>query len=176
MKAPKSLAQILTQVNLPSPLPKLLFKFTQSKSTQNSGQSAFKDRINTSSSLLSERSQNKWANIDNFDEFPSLSPASVKKSLPLIEWSERRSQQKRLVLSNDDDNSAPSTVTRARREITTKSFKQTKLKSQERRDTAIKAQRAARRRDAKARKEAKLMKPRKEDVSQLINRLRSSSL
>ena len=67
-------------------------------------------------------------------------------------------------------------MTRARRGVTTKSFKQTKLESQERRDTAIKAQRAARRRDAKARKEAKLMKPRKEDVSQLINRLRSSSL
>ena len=63
---------------------------------------------------------------------------------------------------------------RTRREITTKSFKQTKLKK--RRDTAIKAQRAARRRDAKARKKAKLMKSRKEDVSQLINRLRSSSL
>ena len=65
---------------------------------------------------------------------------------------------------------------RARRGITTKSFKQTKLKSQERRDTNLKAQRAAKRRDAKARKETKLMKPRKEDISQLINRLRSSSL
>ena len=40
----------------------------------------------------------------------------------------------------------------------------------------LKAKRAARRRDAKARKEAKLMKSRKKDVSQLINRLRSSSL
>ena len=57
--------------------------------------------------------------------------------------------------------------------MTTKSFKQTKLESQERRDTDLKARRAARRRDAKARKEAKLIKPRKEDVSQLI---RSCSL
>ena len=85
MRAPKSLAQILTQVVLPSPLPELLFKSTQPKSTQNPGQSASKDRINTPSPLLSERSQNKWADIDDFDEFPPLSPASVRKSLPLIE-------------------------------------------------------------------------------------------
>ena len=60
--------------------------------------------------------------------------------------------------------------------MTTKSFKQTKLESQERRDMDLKAQWAVRCRDVKVRKEAKLMKPRKEDVSQLINRLRSSSL
>ena len=143
---------------------------------QNPGQSGSEDRINTPSPLPTEQPQNEWANIDDFDEFPSLSPASARKHIALMEWPDRRSQQKNLVLPEDPEDPTPSAVTRSRRGVATKSFKQARLESQEHRDAQGKAHRANQRREAAVRKQAKLMKPRKEDVSQLVNRIRSSSL
>ena len=143
-------------------------------------QSPSKDRINTPSPLQSGLPLDNWADINDFDDIPPLSPASVRKALPLMKWPDRRSQQKRLVLSEDPDPTPEeptrSAVTRARRGLTTKSFKQARLESQKGHNADLKAQRAVKRREAIARKQAKMMKPGKEDVSQLTERLRSSSL
>ena len=65
---------------------------------------------------------------------------------------------------------------RARRGVAAKSFKKVRLKSHEGHEQEAKAQRAAQRTAAAARKQAKMMKPRKENVSQLTDRLLSSSL
>ena len=92
-----------------------------------------------------------------------------------MEWPHRLSQQRALVIPDDAAPSA-SAVTRARRGVAAKSFKKASLESQQGHEQEAKAQRAAQRRDAKARKEAKMMKPRKKDVSQLADRLLSTSL
>ena len=90
-----------------------------------------------------------------------------------MKWPHRLSQQRALVVS---DNSISSAVIRVRRGVAAKSFKKASLKSQEGREQEAKAQRAAQRTAAAARKQAKMMKPRKKNVSQLADRLLSSSL
>ena len=85
-----------------------------------------------------------------------------KKALPLMEWPDRISQQKRLDLLQDP---TPSAVTGARRGVATKSYKHARLESRQGHEQQASAERAEQRRAAATRKEAKMMKPRKVDGS-----------
>ncbi len=138
---------------------------------QNPSRVSSEDRINTPSPLISEPSLNDFANIDDFDDFPPLSPSPPSPSLPppLLEWPDRRSQQQRLLVS-EDPNPTPSMTTRAKRGVASKTNRQARWESQQQRDAKAKTEEAA------ARKKAKSMKPREEDVSQLADHLLSSSL
>ena len=119
-------------------------------------------------------SSEPFTNIDDFDDFPPLShlgrqtPVSSKKAPPaLVEWPARLSQQRQLVISEDPIPSAM-TITRAKRGVAaTKSYKQNRLESQLRHDVEKKEAKVASKEVAVAKKKAKAMKPRKEDVSQL---------
>ncbi len=92
---------------------------------QNLSRVPSEDRINTSSSLISEPSLNDFANIDDFDDFPPLSPSPpVSPSLSsLLEWPDRRSQQQRLLIPEDPD-PTPSMTTRAKRGVASKTDRQ----------------------------------------------------
>ncbi len=143
---------------------------------QNPSRVSSEDRINTPSPLISEPSLNDFANIDDFDDFPPLSPSPPSPSLPppLLEWPDRRSQQQRLLVS-EDPNPTPSMTTRAKRGVASKTNRQARWGSQQQRDAKAKTERATKT-EAAARKKAKSMKPREEDVSQLADHLLSSSL
>ncbi len=67
-------------------------------------------------------------------------------------------------------------TTRAKRGVASKTDRQARWESQQQRDTKAKTERATKRKEAAARKKAKTMKPREEDVSQLADHLLSSSL
>ena len=152
-------------------------EFLGTQPTQKLGQPPSKEGSSPPSPLVSEPSLDKFTNIDDFDDFPPLSPAPLKKTapLPLMEWPARLSQQKRLVVPEDHD-PTPSATTRAKRGVETKSYKQVRLESQQGHNADAKAERAAEKEAAAARKKAKVMKPREEDVSQLADHLLSSSL
>ena len=156
-----AMAAAISSIWVPSPL-------------GNPDQPASKDGLNTPSPPPSEPSLNAWANLDDFDESPPLlSPASANKARPLVQWPGRIRQQKSLDLPQEP---TPSGVTRARRGVATKSYKHAAVESGQGHEQQGKAERAERRRAAATRKEAKMMKTRKVDVSQLADRLLSSSL
>lgn len=148
--------------------------------TQNPRQSSSEGHTNSPSPPSSEPSLDNFANIDDFDDFPPLSPTSARAALPtpLMVWPDRASQQKALVIADDPD---PSMKTRSKRHVKSAStFKAARIESQKKLDEDIRRQRTLRRREEAARKQARkqamLMKPRKEDVSQLADQLMSSSL
>lgn len=151
-------------------------KFLGTQPIQNPGQLPSEEGISPPSSLMSESSLNNFTNIDDFDDFPPLSPAPLKKiASSLMKWPARLSQQKRLVVPEEYD-LTPSATTRAKRGVETKFYKQIRLESQKGHDVDAKAERAVEKEAAAARKKAKAMKPRKEDISQLADQLLSSSL
>ena len=128
-------------------------------------------RMSTPSPLLPDPALEDFTNIDDFDDLPPLSPGPSKSALPLIEWPTRISQQRRFVLPEEYDLPSTSATTRAKRGIGSKSYKQQRLESQEGHKAKEKANRQTLKEAAAARKTAKAMKPRTEDVSQLEDAL-----
>ena len=128
--------------------------------------------MGTPSPLLPEPAWEDFTNIDDFDDLPPLSPGPPKSALPLVEWPTRLSQQRRFVLPEEYDlDPSASATTRAKRGIGSKSYKQQRFESQEGHKAEEKANRQALKEAAAARKRAKAMKPRTEDVSQLKDAL-----
>ena len=154
-------------------------EFLGTQPIQNPGQLPSEEGISPPSRLVSEPSLNDFAHIDDFDDFPPLSPGPLKKRAPpLMELPGRLSQQRRLVVPEEyDHDSTPSATTRAKRGVKkATSYKQDRWDSQLRHDAEAAADKAVKKEAAAARKKAKVMKPREEDVSQLADHLLSSSL
>ena len=148
-------------------------EFLGTQPVQNPSQVPSEGQMNTPSPLLPDPALENFSNIDDFDDFPPLSPAPLKSAPPLIEWPARLSQQRRLVLPEEYDHApSASATTRAKRGVaSSKSYKQQRMESQEGHDAKKKVDRQAEREAAAARKRAKAMKPRTEDVSQLEDAL-----
>ncbi|KAF6233533.1 hypothetical protein HO173_008264 [Letharia columbiana] len=142
-------------------------EFLGTQPIQDPSQPPSEGRINTPSPLPSKSSLKQFTNIDDFDDFPPLSPSPpTTRAPPLISWPDRRSQQQRLIIP-DDPEPTPSATTRASRGVASKSFKQARLESQQGHEAKAKVEKQAKKEAAVARKRAKAMKPRTEDVSQL---------
>ena len=146
---------------------------------QSPGKLPSEEGSSSPSPLVSEPSLNNFVNIDNFDDFPPLSPGPLKKRAPpLMELPGRLSQQRTLVIPEEyNHNPTPSATTRAKRGVQkVTSYKQDRWDSQLRHDAEAAEEKAAKKEATAAKKKAKAMKPRKEDVSQLADQLLSSSL
>ena len=148
-------------------------QFLGTQPLQKPSQMPSEGRISTPSPLLPDPALEDFTHIDDFDDLPPLSPGPPKSALPLVEWPTRISQQRRFILPEEYDLDPPaSATTRAKRGIgSKKSYKQQRLESQEGHAAKEKANRKALKEAAAARKRAKAMKPRTEDVSQLEHAL-----
>ncbi len=131
------------------------------------------------SPLVSEPSPHNFSHIDDFPALPT-SPQQIPP--PPLTWPARRNQQRELVEHPSQLDPAPTArSTRARKGVEPRKTK--RLESQAKRDKAdadrklkAKEKRVANQKARNEKKEARLMEPRKEDVSQLADKLLSSSL